>query len=175
MLSKIKDFIDHERYTVIGAALGVALVALVACQPKTDNPFTPDINDPITASELKSETEAFNVRVSAKEKDIRAEFEQGVNQLTAKANKELRALGAETESTALLVESAYADLEAKTENLNFFIGLGQTIFSSIPSLPVTGLGASLITAAGLALDNRRKNGVIENKKAEVKQLKGIGG
>jgi hypothetical protein len=139
----IKSLVDHNRGLFVGMAIAAAAtISVVGCSVKTTSPIS-------------------GQKVNREQLD--AEAQVAVRDFNAKK----AALDVEAENLKSKLGPAYGDLDRKEAAANTIIGLvNDMITKYVPSpwsgVAATGLGAMVL---GLGYDNRRKDGIINNKGA----------
>ncbi len=156
-LHDLLKFVDHNRYAVIGFMLAMILAAvMVGCQPMTASTLTP--GEKITADGLAREVALSEADFATQQASIEAQ----VTSLNAKI--------AAYNAIATAAESDLArQIEMRTQIIQM-IGQAGVLAAEGALTPATVGGAAVqlltaLTAGGLLLDNRRKDGVIDKVKA----------
>lgn len=161
-MTSVLKWINYHRYSVAALALTIFLVGCGGfLQPKATSPIS---GQKVTKDELSGEA----VAAAAKLKGDVAKIEAEIKAFNDQKQGEISALGSQAEATQAKLDAAVKNLDAQQaaidKALEVVSGLVQTVPG--PWSAVLGIGLGLATA-GVTLDNRRKNGVIADLKAQV--------
>lgn len=167
LIHKALKALDHNRYTALAIAAGLALLTVVGCVPglsRVPSPFDPE-GPPVSLRELDIQAERFQAEMQAEQAEDERATQAHVDALIADFNARTGirnatalAWGAEVEARVVQLQERQAFVEDVAAKVGAALGLvnpaAGTIFGSIAS----------IVLGGVFLDNRRKNSVIKDLK-----------
>jgi len=140
-MKQLRKAIEHNRFTILGLTLGIMLIG---CQQL----FQATVQDPMTGDTVNASQLQRNADLWLAEKE--AEIQSGIRQYNA-AGDEL------------------AEEQSRIDRILAAIDTGINIAD--PSGGTATIVGLLLTAAGIGADNRRKDGVIKDKRIEVLEAK----
>lgn len=178
LLDKVFKGLDHNRYTAIGALLASLAVGAAGCQATSTSPYT---GERATRDQIELDRVSYERELLLAKARRESEARRRVDAITAAANAEIADLTAElgladqTDDVARMKLDAQATLAiADIDRRETVIGEGIRLLAENPyvaSNPLLSTAVSLgamLFAGGVSLDNRRKNAVMAEYKAQIK-------
>lgn len=176
LIHKGLKVLSHHRYSLIGVGLGIAAVVLSACSMTAPSPID---GKPVTMDALADQAEVYAARLAAekakRERDLAGEL-QALKDSTAAQLQALKdkytdladAAGVDAAEKQAQFSQAEAEIARKEAIASGIFTVVKELAGSAASGGLTGglATGALITAAGLFVDNRRKDRVIRIKKGE---------
>ncbi len=142
LLHTALNWLDHNRWTAAGLALGVAIMlAVVGCEPRAISPVS---GEPATAAQIQADVEGF----------------------IAQQQAAVAAIEANVQAAVIKAEAAVAEINARKAAIAEAILTLQEVlggFAGPVGAPLVSLAGGLALSAfgiGALVDNRRKDSVI---------------
>lgn len=154
----LRTLFDHNRFTAVGllASIGL-LINITGCQPTVISPIS---GQKVTETQLTTEVETRKIESAADAVKLQAETDELINQLKTK----YKARQTADEVINQKLGPAYAEIKQKQDAIHASIDVLSGLATASGN-PVAGAAVGIlgILAAGLGLDNRRKDRVIEKQ------------
>ena len=160
MFDRIASFARKNQGIVAGLIVAVCFAAVaLGCQPKAPSIIEPDHQ--VTRDQLAAEVVQVNADLAEEEAAIRAELEYA----RAEFQERIDALNARRDAAQERADLSAAALDRQAEALAAGVALVTNVIGTVagPYAPLA-IGALGILAAGLGIDNRRKDGVIAGQR-----------
>jgi hypothetical protein len=152
-LHALLNWIDHNRYVTAGClALGTLVLAMTACQPTADSPFT---HQPATEREILAQTQAYQAQLDAQTRSAALTYQQTLTNLQAQAAAGQAKAQAALDDIAQRKQAIQAALDALSQ---FTAAAGGPVYGPMIG-SVIGV-AGVLLGLGAAADSRRKDQVI---------------
>lgn len=181
IIHNILKTIDHNRWTAIGLSLGLVVTILfsTSCAKET----SPISGRTVSANELDAEVEGYIAEQQAAQASAAKSFAAALQSVQRVAEQQIADITVQYEQDADARHAAAVSMNAKVnaafqsiaeqqgfwDNLKtmFATLLKDTVGDAAPGLQTGLTFLSLLTAGGVAVDNRRKDKIITKQSAAL--------